>query len=483
MLPSRQTLEREVKLKAERGFVLPRLPGTPIGSRVLTSIYYDSEALRLAEHGITLRYRIEGRHGLWQLKIPKEHSRLELEWSGPRTGPPPHIMKLLLAYSRGQPLKTVARLRTRRAGVRVPTRDGGAAEVVLDSVAALEGRRIVRRLYEVEVESRGAGEAELHRIVDVLRKAGAEDSDGRPKVFQLLGVPSVGPMPAPPPDAPPVNHLKAVLAAQVWQLLGHDPGTRLGRDPEDLHQMRVAVRRFGAVLRAARPMLSLEWADSLRRELSWLGDALGPARDLDVLMSRLRAESGALPVPEYQAMQRIIDSLEEERLEAHRMMRQALETDRYLTLLARLERAIVEPELTPCRVSLLDIARSEFRKLRRAMRALPSNPTAEWIHRIRIKGKRARYAAELAEGTGGKRLSRLVARLKQFQNLLGEHQDATVAEQRLRKSLGQTSEPLQAFALGRLIEREEDRQRSVREALPAAWTKVKKRGRAAWEGA
>ena len=39
--------------------------------------------------------------------------------------------------------------------------------------------------------------------------------------------------------------------------------------------MRVATRRLRAFLRAARPLLDLEWAESLREELAWLGRPSG----------------------------------------------------------------------------------------------------------------------------------------------------------------------------------------------------------------
>ena len=79
-----------------------------------------------------------------------------------------------------------------------------------------------------------------------------------------------------------------MIAVQVGELIAHDPGTRLGDDPEELHQARVATRRLRAVLRAARPLLDPGWTESLRAELSWLGGALGPVRDLDVLLDHLR---------------------------------------------------------------------------------------------------------------------------------------------------------------------------------------------------
>ncbi len=62
---------------------------------------------------------------------------------------------------------------------------------------------------------------------------------------------------------------------QFARMLAHDPGVRLGEDPEELHQLRVATRRLRSVLRTATPLLEATWAQALRDELSWLGDELG----------------------------------------------------------------------------------------------------------------------------------------------------------------------------------------------------------------
>jgi CHAD domain-containing protein len=57
----------------------------------------------------------------------------------------------------------------------------------------------------------------------------------------------------PTPDASALDHVRWALGRHVRWLLAHDPGVRLGREPESLHQMRVATRQLRAVLRAARP--------------------------------------------------------------------------------------------------------------------------------------------------------------------------------------------------------------------------------------
>src|SRR5947207_1523387 len=64
------TLERERKLTAPPGFLLPHLPGEPLAARELSSTYHDTPGLRLAAAGITLRHRVERGRGAWQLKLP-----------------------------------------------------------------------------------------------------------------------------------------------------------------------------------------------------------------------------------------------------------------------------------------------------------------------------------------------------------------------------------------------------------------------------
>ena len=69
-LPLKQTLEREIKLRVELNFALPKLPGEPLAPRMFPSTYYDTEGHPLARDGITLRHRIDAQKGVWQLKLP-----------------------------------------------------------------------------------------------------------------------------------------------------------------------------------------------------------------------------------------------------------------------------------------------------------------------------------------------------------------------------------------------------------------------------
>src|SRR5215475_14678558 len=104
----RTTSEYERKLDAPVGFRLPQLGGSPLEPRVFTSVYYDVPGGSLAASGITLRRRIENGRGVWQLKLPSDDSRLELEAEGGPGRPPEEMLALLHAHLRRGPLERVA---------------------------------------------------------------------------------------------------------------------------------------------------------------------------------------------------------------------------------------------------------------------------------------------------------------------------------------------------------------------------------------
>jgi CHAD domain-containing protein len=288
--------------------------------------------------------------------------------------------------------------------------------------------------------------------------------------------PSADGEPATADDA--VGRLRQMLARQYAEILLHDPGVRLDLDPEDVHKVRVAARRTRAVLRAARPMLDPSWSEPLRNELQWLGGSLGRRRDVDVLVAHLQREVKTLEQPERTAATALVDVLVDERETAQAIALDALRSERYYGLLDALEAAARGPRVRTGRVSLRELAQREFRRLHKIAERLGPDASDDDLHRMRIAGKRARYSAELAESEVGKPARKVVARAKALQDVLGTHQDAIVAEARLRELLGNASSAGAAFAAGRLVERERARRRKAREELPKAWRRLDRAARA-----
>ena len=473
-------LERELKLSADGSFRLPELPGAALADRTFTSTYYDTPDYRLARSSVTLRRRVENRRGLWQLKLPRGADRLELELPGPPKAVPSEMAERLAAYARGHALEPVAVLRTKRSGIRTDAATGAVADVTIDVVSVMADRKIVRSFHELEIELVEGDRKGLQKLGKALLAWGAGEGDGRPKVFQALDLERPAEHPAPGRNAPPGEHLQAMLETQYRAIVEHDAGTRLGRDPEELHKMRVATRRLRAFLRTGRPLLDADWAEALRLELRWLGGVLGPVRDLDVLIGHLRTDAHALDPGERRVLGRVFHKLEDALTDARSSMLEALDSDRYMALLDRLEEAVADPKLGPDQQPLRDLAAREFRKLRKAARTLAPDPPDDALHELRIRGKRARYAAELAEPSTGKPAARFLRDAKVFQDVLGEHQDAVVAEQHLRTVLGEVGGAATGFAIGQLVERQRERKRGARAAFPKAWRRLKRSGRQAW---
>lgn len=296
-------------------------------------------------------------------------------------------------------------------------------------------------------------------------------------IVQLVGGVIAGKplVPGPPLSREPgALRLRQMLDAQRVALLTHDPGVRVGDDPENLHQHRVAARRARAFVRTARAYLDPDWRRTLGDALEHLGDATGPARDLDVVLEHLRDELEALDETEEAAKAMILEQLGEERERARARLLDALESADYRLVLARLR---LPPRLAEGveAIPLESLAKKEFRRVARLVERLGKRPDEEKIHRLRISLKRARYAAELGAPGGGAR-KRFLADARVLQELLGEHQDAVVAEQRLRTASIHDVRTAAAFAAGRIAERQRVRRAHVQERVPAAWRRLRKSG-------
>ena len=464
----RTTVEREVKLSAPAEFELPALSGDEI-DRVFTSTYFDTPRRSLAAAGITLRRRLENRRSVWQLKLPRSGARAELEARGGPAAAPAELAALLATHARRHgELEPVAVLRTRRRGVRVVDGDRDVAEVTVDKVDVLEGRRRVDQFVEIEAELVDGSERELSKLVKELGAAGAGPSDGRPKVFRALGLETA----QPPGKTTPLHELLAYqLRGQLRQMEAHDPGVRGGGEAEDVHRFRVATRRSRALIRATRPVLG-DRLEPLADELKWLGGALGAVRDLDVLIDHLGDEVAGLDA-DAPGGEAIIAALEQEREARRAELVEVLDSERYLELLNDFDAAVASlPELD---AGARELALSELKRFEKAAAALTPESSDDELHALRIRAKRARYAGELAALTGGKKLARYVQAVTAVQDVVGAHQDSVVAEERLRGLVA----PDRALSIGRLIELERERRREARARAPEVIAEAIARGRAA----
>jgi CHAD domain-containing protein len=241
----------------------------------------------------------------------------------------------------------------------------------------------------------------------------------------------------------------------VARLVAHDPGVRLGDDPEDVHQARVATRRLRSDLRTFSDLLDPDWTQSLRQDLKSIGQDLGAVRDTEVLLDRLRARAERLPAADQAAGRKIVQRLLQRWDAARADLRETLGSTQYAELLDRLVEAAREPAFVASAADdraaeiLPPLVIKPWEKLATAVEELPDDPSDDALHNIRIKAKRCRYAAEAVAPAVGKRARSFAKAIADLQDILGEHQDAVVAEQWLRE-VASSSIGREVFVAGQL---------------------------------
>ena len=505
------TTHREVerKFRVHAMFDLPDLATLGVAASVespepfvMRAVYHDTPELSLFRWGITLRRREGGSDEGWHMKLPvagadgaaRDELRLPLD-SGPIGSVPGGFVEVVAPLLRGLPLLPIITLSTERAPHVLRTDDGRPlVEVVDDIVSVLRDGRTVSVFREIEVEAfdaedEGAAEA-MARLGETFLKMGAEPSSVS-KAASALGPrtaepPDVPEWPVPGPDGLAVDAIRAVLATHVRHLLMADIGVR--RDlPDAVHQMRVAARRIRSALGTFSPLIDPEADERLRGELKWMASELGAIRDTEVMLTRLDEHAGQLEDPaDTDRCRAAIDPLLQSRLAAARSSAlAALRSDRHQQLVEDLIGAAIDPPVTdkaytPCDETLLPLVARTWKRLKRSVNALEIDGPSETWHAARIKAKRARYAAESIAPIFGERMAKYADRMADVTELLGEHQDAHVAQTILRELAGHDDvDGRSGMSLGILHEFEAEEEILDRHRFEDLWPKAVRRAQRA----
>src|SRR5205814_407167 len=163
--------------------------------------------------------------------------------------------------------------------------------------------------------------------------------DTTPKVVRALGPRALEPLPGGVSrvgaDSTMGEVVRAAVGHALARIVGHDPGVRLGDDPEDVHQARVGTRRLRSDLRTFRPLLDAGWVAGVREEAGWYAGLLGEVRDSEVLIERLEHQALTLPKEDAAAVAPIVARLAKEREAARGRLLEGMDGPRYIALLDR----------------------------------------------------------------------------------------------------------------------------------------------------
>jgi triphosphatase len=488
-------MDHEIELKfliapESSNVILARLEGRE-AVRQLDATYFDTAGHALRKAGFGLRIR-DGENGRKQtLKSASSGGVFARgEWESAVEGPEPDrgLLDATPAAKavNGDSLIPVFATKVRRV-TRLIERDGATIEAALDQGELLAGDRRAG-VSELELELKAGAPRVLFDLardlsahaplrLSLISKAErgyalALGEAERPRAEAVLA-----------PDATTGQALQALGRAALDRLCAAAEALRTRPGPERVHRLRVAARRFRALLSTFKALAADPAVHHVKAELKWLADELGAARNLDVFIAdvwRPAVEGQPAPDPAAQAQEAPdpLDAAAQDearalaafgkalltaQTRAYAQAGEAVDSARFRALAIdvaawleagpwvsdkRLEKIRARPA-ADFAAKALDKRRDRIRKEGRDLVAL----SPEDRHHLRIRGKKLRYAVEDLGGLfpdHPKRRERFVAATKALQDVLGLLNDQAGREALAREVALSCDDPEAAFAAGRL---------------------------------
>ncbi|MDO9171736.1 MAG: CHAD domain-containing protein [bacterium] len=472
--------------------VLPEPP------RSIRDIYLDTPDLRILRAGFALRIRRTAGSATASLDEPTRLDDggdrrgtvqpLVSDRVGPSLGERGPVVDRLRVICREDELAVLARIRIERRTYRIVhgSDPSPSAEVALDRSFLTDATGHTHRRTCLNIAVAHAGDPAFRALADRLRgQYGQQGARGAAEsafawAIRAAGVEVDRTVSLGSGVSGEIEHAMSVrqaadsvLRRYLASFLWHEPGTRLGEDPEQLHDMRVACRRLRAALQLFRPVYPGREADRLRRGLGDFGRRLGEVRDLDVFIDDVGRRCGGLRSADAAAAGPLLLHLERERARARERLRDSLDSADFAAL--KRDLAALRP-CAPAEAAAVDLPRFASRVVRRAHRRVrrlsrglaPDSPATEF-HRLRIAVKRLRYTLGFFEDLYGSAAKRPLASLVDAQDRLGRHQDARIAVDKLRRIVVEDPAgftPGSWLALGELMQVHRERAKKLRRRLP-----------------
>jgi triphosphatase len=505
LVPRSRPLEAELKLVAEPQALAKLIEAPPIVAharnkgtvRLLKTFYYDTPGCTLFRSGVVLRVRQSGKRFLQAVRVMAEAANDPLrhrEWETPVASLMPDFQALLPLMSIGlhdalarDPLQPVFSLDLRRH-VRTLVLPGGIVEATFDAGVLRAGARAAP-VGDIRLRLEQGGAAALHELALLLSDHAAVRPDIGSKAqrgFELAmdSAPAVHTLrqPLPNGDLSLDDALAAILQLALQQLLANQAAAQDGRDPEGVHQLRIALRRLRCAFALLRPLARSAALESMRADAKWLLAGLGAARNWDVFLAQVLAEvaQGCGAIEGFD----LLRDLAEKSRQTGYVTARALLADRRagrfaLALGAWIERRgwqggaaedhhaeLAEPALS---FATRMLAKQHGRVLKRGrhFKRLP----LEARHDLRLAVKKLRYTADfflplLGEPGNAKRYAR---RLSRLQERLGRYNDAGTTRALLGELAVDGLPPPARQALGAVLGWQACRLVGVESEVRAAW--------------
>jgi triphosphatase len=473
-------MELELRLPPDDAARLPRLPllsaAGKLRGQAVRIVWHDSPDAALAGEGLCLAQE----RGIWRLErlVPGAAA-----WPPGALAPVQEHAATLdgLAHIMPPTLAAVAAFAGRRTGYTVETENGPVTLWVWrGALRAVEAERQTCLLHlsgaDAAVRSVALALAEALPVEvphATLAAEGLAAARGLQPPARQHGAPVL-------PDGLDVADSFALVLGHLTDVILHfAPAAAADAEgTEPVHQMRVAVRRLRSAIAMFRHALDCPELTATASDLKALGARLAPTRDWDVFLGETAPPvSDAFPAEPRLAQ--LLVAAGRQRKACHGALRAYLEGDAWRTLgieLAWLAGARSWHPVPPDGEHVRSIEgfagellEKRLRKLLRAGEEIETLDAAE-LHAVRLRAKRARYAAEVFGPLyPGKAARRFIERLGTLQDRLGVMNDGATAA-KLLAELG----PRHAFAAGLVLGFIGAGAAKLRPKILRSWEKVRR---------
>lgn len=247
---------------------------------------------------------------------------------------------------------------------------------------------------------------------------------------------------------------QVAIAKYLKQVVAYEQPVLADTDPENLHQMRVGLRRLRTAIQVFAVGVELPKAGRESR-VAAVGRQLGQLRDLDVISATLRDRYAPdLPDSEQRYLSVVLDQLDDQRRSTFKQIKKQLKSKRYSHLVQALQTWIQAPTYTaiaplPAVAIVPDLILPLVSQLWLhpgwlvGAKFNPSGPKVNTrlsseaidallveqdvlLHSLRKQVKRVRYQLRLVADLYNGTLEDDIQRLSAMQDTLGDLQDSAV---------------------------------------------------------
>lgn len=384
----------------------------------LTSVYFDTDKLKLRDHGVALRVRHIGKKRLQTIKVIQKGGRGALgrgEWEGEIVGSKPDLalakgtaLAPLMTKKLHRKLRPVFETVVERVTLSVHSGESDV-EIAVDR-GYIRAGRAREPINEIELELKRGRPGDLmhvaERVVQSLPAAYGPRSK-QDRGYALVAGKATSAVPAAGialnRGSSTATAFQVIALACLDHALANARSIRAG-DAEGVHQMRVGLRRLRAALSLFTPLTVGPESETLKAELKWLTEQLGPAREFDVFVREgidpLRNEA---PMAEITAL---TADIKRKRDRGFRRAKAAIDNERYRNLGIKMALWIANGEWArtndkmiaalrdrPAALFAAETLGKRLRKIvKKARRVDQLEPPQR--HKLRIAVKKLRYAKE-----------------------------------------------------------------------------------------